>query len=395
MSNKADESAFDHRAFDTKARNHRDTQPSESSTSSDTVSSISPGELASACAHYDLGDIQSVFQYRRGSRKSPKVILSTTTGRYLLKRRAKGRDDPSRVALGQSIQQSLHAIGFPTPRILPTKQHNQSMLSLGHRIYEVFDFVAGDVFDRTPAPCEDAGRVLATMHRELAALNTHIPAPTWSYHDDSRTRNHLKTLMHGASTDAASLAARAPSAHAIAGAMPTQLLSVYRTAAHKANDLLAQCTPASRVTHTPSLLHGDFHPGNMVFRDGRVAAVLDFDTARIGLPITELANGLLQFSLTRVGTNADDWPDGLDANRFARFLTGYVSVAGPFDPRSIPLLMTEAIIAEVAAPIAQTGTFASLDPAPFLRMTSRKAAWIMDHQVGLVGLAQRTMEQTP
>ena len=357
------------------------------------TTSISPGELASVCAHYDLGEIQSVLQYKRGSRKSPKVLLVCAQGRYLLKRRARGRDDPLRVALGQHIQQTLFALGFPTPRILKTTHTQNSILKLNGRIYELFDFVPGEPFDRTPEPCEHAGVLLATMHRMLTAMQTNTPAPTWSYHNDPRTRKRLKVIADSG-TSGQTRAAVARTEQPITGTTPTQLLSAYRAASKRACDLLSNSSLPNPVTHTEQLLHGDWHPGNMIFQDGRVAAVLDFDTARMGLPITELANGLLQFSLARVGTNADDWPDPLDATRFASFMRGYASVAGRFDARALPALMAQAIIAEVAAPIAQTGTFGSLDAAPFLRMASRKAAWIMAHEVGLVGLAKRSMEQS-
>ena len=49
------------------------------------------------------------------------------------------------------------------------------------------------------------------------------------------------------------------------------------------------------------LIHGDWHPGNMIFQGRRVAAVIDFDSARLGPRVLDLAGGALQFSLTRAG----------------------------------------------------------------------------------------------
>lgn len=37
------------------------------------------------------------------------------------------------------------------------------------------------------------------------------------------------------------------------------------------------------------LLHGDFWPGNLLWRDGRIAAVLDWEDAAIGDPLSDLA----------------------------------------------------------------------------------------------------------
>lgn len=50
--------------------------------------------------------------------------------------------------------------------------------------------------------------------------------------------------------------------------------------------LLVARTPAERP---PTLVHGDFHYGNMLFRDGAVAAVLDWEIAQLGQPLLDLA----------------------------------------------------------------------------------------------------------
>ena len=47
---------------------------------------------------------------------------------------------------------------------------------------------------------------------------------------------------------------------------------------------------------SPVLLHGDFWPGNVVWRDGRVAAVLDWEDAAVGDPLSDVACGCLELS---------------------------------------------------------------------------------------------------
>lgn len=39
----------------------------------------------------------------------------------------------------------------------------------------------------------------------------------------------------------------------------------------------------------PTLVHGDYHYGNMLFRDGRVVGVLDWEIAQLGQPLLDLA----------------------------------------------------------------------------------------------------------
>ena len=44
----------------------------------------------------------------------------------------------------------------------------------------------------------------------------------------------------------------------------------------------------------PALLHGDFWPGNVLWKQGEVAAVIDWEDAKIGDPLSDLANARLE-----------------------------------------------------------------------------------------------------
>lgn len=329
-------------------------------------SSFSPGEVASVCAHYELGEVRAVLDFPRGSRRAAKAILDTSSGRYLLKRRQRGRDDPSRVALSHQIQLALLARGFPAPRLIGDREGNNSLVQLNGRVYELFEYVEGEQFDRTPPPCEHAGSLLAEMHALLAGTPLSWEPSRWTFHADEQTRARLRAI--------------AAQGHDVAA-----LVSLYKRAAVEAD----RGPPAGE----DGILHGDWHPGNMIFRAGRVVAVVDFDSARTGPRLHDLANGALQFALARVGLDADQWPDGLDAARFAAFCRGYARIAGPVRTDAIPALMGEAVIAETAAAIAETGTFGGHDPAPFLRMAARKATWLLDHAPGLAALADQSMRE--
>jgi len=45
--------------------------------------------------------------------------------------------------------------------------------------------------------------------------------------------------------------------------------------------------------HAPRWIHGDFHPGNMIFREAELVGVVDFGDLCAGDPATDLAGGLL------------------------------------------------------------------------------------------------------
>lgn len=59
--------------------------------------------------------------------------------------------------------------------------------------------------------------------------------------------------------------------------------------------------PATLASHRPSLhrnapclLHGDYWPGNTLWRDGRLTAVIDWEDAKFGDPLIDLANSRLE-----------------------------------------------------------------------------------------------------
>ena len=57
------------------------------------------------------------------------------------------------------------------------------------------------------------------------------------------------------------------------------------TRAHELGGLLANQRPAERP---PTLVHGDYHLGNMLFSGAEVVAVLDWEIAQIGQPLLDL-----------------------------------------------------------------------------------------------------------
>ena len=73
----------------------------------------------------------------------------------------------------------------------------------------------------------------------------------------------------------------------------------------------------------PVLLHGDFWPGNTLWRDGQLVSVVDWEDAAVGDPLADLADSRLELL----------WAFGVDAMQ--RFTGLYQSIAG-FDDTTLP-----------------------------------------------------------
>ena len=59
---------------------------------------VAADELAIVLSHFDIGVIESIQEYPKGSRKAPKILITSEQGKFLLKRRARGKDDAFKVA---------------------------------------------------------------------------------------------------------------------------------------------------------------------------------------------------------------------------------------------------------------------------------------------------------
>ncbi len=136
------------------------------------------------------------------------------------------------------------------------------------------------------------------------------------------------------------------------------------------------------------VIHGDWHPGNMLFSKNKLAAVLDFDSVRIAPPLTDLANAMLQFSIVANRPNPNDWPDYLDQDKLLQLLNGYRGVVNLDKKKldSLVDLMVETMIAEAVLPIVATGFFGHLSGTDFLQMILRKANWLNKNRRELTAL---------
>jgi homoserine kinase type II len=318
-------------------------------------------ELALVLSHYDVGIIQQIKPLEAGNSHAPKQVISSDTGKYLLKRRAKGKDDHFHVALAHAIQQHLKDKNFPLARLVPIKDTSNTFLELDHHIYELFEFSNGTRFDGKIESVVDAGAVLARFHSILKDF-TYQPMPhKGSFHDSKAVRDYLKKIG-SEKNDLTEKDLRKTI---------ELLMTMYNNSSVNINQLSFDDWPNQ-------IIHGDWHPGNMLFGGGKIIAVLDFDSLKVAPAITDLANGALQFSIVSGRPNPADWPDYLDQAKFVHFLHGYceVNMLSENQLKILPDLMIETLIAESVLPIAATGFFMNLSGTDFLKMIRRKCRWL-------------------
>ena len=316
-------------------------------------------------SHFDIGVITAVQEFPRGAKRAPKLVLKTSKGEFLLKRRPPGPgSDMEKVKFTHQIQLSLAAQNFPLPHLQGTRGDKNSMLILDETIYELFEYIEGENYDATPGSTYHAGHTQGLYHKLLQHFKTTYSPPIGSYHDAQAIRQMTSTAP-----DELKLGDEAQTVKALT--LIKMIGQAYDNCATKANNL-------GLTEWAKQIVHGDWHPGNMLFRNGKVVAVIDYDTARYQQRVIDMANGALQFSILGGTGDPRTWPDHLDVDRLKEFIRGYdaVNVVSVAEIRSIPFLMCEAMIAEAILPVIATGNFGRFDGVSFLEMIAKKIKWI-------------------
>lgn len=323
------------------------------------------GELAVVLSHYDLGVIESVTDFPRGSRRSPKVGIVCERGKYLLKRRTAVKAPPDRLRFTHLVQRRLIESGFPAPRLSSTR-HGEPYLQIRDHVYELFEFVPGEPYRHSVEETRDAGVMLARFHQWTEPLAEAWDGfPRGDYHDAPGVRTGLCSI--GSSL----------SAHDSFSGDEAELQSLLQFLLG-AYDRAADAVKGAGYASWPEqITHADWHPGNLVFRKQAVVGVVDFDAMRLTRRLTDVGNGALQFSMIASGDPAS-WPAEYDAGRLTAFLEGYRSAWELTEPQvqSVFPLMIEALIAECVAPITETGTVGRWSGFRVLQMARRKVAFL-------------------
>jgi aminoglycoside phosphotransferase (APT) family kinase protein len=127
---------------------------------------------------------------------------------------------------------------------------------------------------------------------------------------------------------------------------------------HRARSVLEAALPLPRRNRSV-LLHGDFWPGNTLWRDGRILAVIDWEDAAVGDPLADVANARLEL-LWALGSGAMD-----------AFTRRYRALAGGTDFTDLPYWDLWADL-RLAGRVAEWG----LDESTVKTMRARHEAFV-------------------
>jgi aminoglycoside phosphotransferase (APT) family kinase protein len=203
------------------------------------------------------------------------LLLPDGRSRKLIVRRPSAwalRQNPQAAAAEFRILQLAQATGVTTPAPY-TFDQSREILS---EPYLVMEYIDG----RPQCTPDDATDFVAQMAAQLARIH----------------------LVKAGEQDLSFLPQQAPGLAAMLQEWPEKL--DYSLEEGRIRATLAAVWPLPRV-NDPVLLHGDFWPGNLLWRDGRLVAVVDWEDAQLGDPLSDVANSRLDL-LMLLGSEAMD-----------------------------------------------------------------------------------------
>jgi homoserine kinase type II len=325
-----------------------------------------PQEAIEALGRWDLGAIESIVPLPGGSSASPKFVVQAERGSFVLKCRAIHVGDVERIAFSHALMQATAAQGVPVAMPVPSRERIRHE-RVGGRSWEVFPYIEGERWSRHPGQARSGGEALGCMHAAGFDLVWHGHVQAVSFHGNLQVLAALRRVP-------AAVARVEPDVDGEALALACEHLAEAYTEASAAVEEVGYAQLDSQV------VHGDFHPGNVIFRGDRVAAVIDFDAARLEPAVVDFANGLMQFACFRgAATRVASWPAELDPLRLAAFTHAYArrgdrALMDQVD--MVPPLMIEACVSEASLPIARRGRFGPAKASEILHLVARRVAWL-------------------
>lgn len=348
---------------------------------------LSGAEVKAVLALFRVGPVLAVHDFRKGSTRLAKGVVTTSDGgKYLLKRRSGSTEDLARIAYTHDVQTALMGLHFPVPAMIGSHRGETWVPWEGH-LYELFRFIEGDRFRRTAGEARESGLFLARLHKTLSGWRPRATPPHPGGYHRSKTVaaswSRVRSGVHGADP-----AARAELIDAAVHDLKTR----HTIAGDDAAVMLAAPGREARA----STIHGDFHPGNILFVAGNPVVMIDFDAVRPDQMVIDVGNGCLQFGMHPVGDKpVPEWVATLNLNFIEAFLSGYALSSSLRLTReechAVPSLMIEAAIAECVPRIAIAGVFAKRPGLQVLQFLREKTGWIWAERERIATLCQSCM----
>lgn len=213
---------------------------------------------------------------------------------YYLRQRSVEHGAESSIRYEHHILEVLKSESVPVQVPLSTGE-GESYLKSNGKVFELTRFVKGEPFtsgDRNEL--QSLGRVIGRFHNACTRIETGKPERDRE-DDPRRLRKELREYLELDDPDATSPSG--PSSRHERSQKHSRKLHTLVEEIDRRLAMLAEIAPSRLYGVLPqSIIHGDLHTGNVLFRDRCVASLFDFDWMNRQECIRDLGDGLLFFA---------------------------------------------------------------------------------------------------
>lgn len=271
---------------------------------------LSPETVEEVLSQYEVGGLTAPPRHGGGTANA-NVTVETLSGKYFLKRRNPKYARREYVVYDHRLMEHLAPFGLGTPLATPTR-HGERWLEWGDFVYELYPYQEGETPETVSlAQLTAAGERLAAFHRAGQSFRP-PPGKEWPrYQDPARIREGIEAMDAG---------------------LRARLCPADYVYLKEQVERLADRFPDSRYHALPkTVVHGDYHPGNLKFCGDAVTGVFDLDWATVQPRVLDLADGVFLFAgLRQTPTDVSDivsltqtWTPGPERTR--AFMQGYLT----------------------------------------------------------------------
>ena len=334
----------------------------------DNATSINPLTLERVLSHYDLGGMYRL-EGSGGGTANLNLVIVCPRGKFFFRRRNPSYSSPDQVIYEHALMRHLadKGIGGPLPVETPD---GETAVCDGSDVYELQHLVKGTAFEPDNLDqLRSAATGLADFHAALDDFVPPVPKKLPRYDDPHDTRTGYQSLL--------------------AQATPEQARGI-RLVLDIVAALEADFPNAAYRALPHCIIHGDYHPANVLYTDNQLAGIFDLDWVSRQPRVRDLADGITYFAGRRPaaldGADIYSLTQGLqyDIPRARIFLDAY-RAKRPVDDEeihAIPLVATARwLFAKVAGmrkvPEADRPAFALRDALP-------PVTWLQQHSTDLV-----------
>ena len=227
-----------------------------------------------------LGPIRNIMLLEHNNINSANYILTAGDNKYVLRHFTDGSTPEKMEKICQIL---IFCLENKANVIKPIKNNTNYYVDRKRNLY-LTRYYEGELYDGTDDGLQDVARNLAILHLALSR----VPIK-YNYRGNHSYYQHLD-------------------GHALAGIetvikhkqdkdeIDEKVLENldYLSESFSENALLSRSL--IRANETKQLIHYDFHPGNVIFKNNRVVAILDFNAMRKGETIEDIAFASFRFS---------------------------------------------------------------------------------------------------